>query len=83
VVVEATRAIGDVDLRAEDERCTFFQRDEEVKRCHRARRGSSMNTPTWRVSCRCFTTKHTDGYPEVVDCRYGVTEIKNLKVQAT
>jgi hypothetical protein len=25
--------------------------------------GSLMNTPTWRVSCRCFTATPTEGYP--------------------
>jgi hypothetical protein len=25
--------------------------------------GCSMNTPTWRASCRCFTATPTDGYP--------------------
>jgi hypothetical protein len=30
-------------------------------------RGALMNTPTWRVSCRCFIRQPTEGYPEVVD----------------
>jgi hypothetical protein len=25
--------------------------------------GSSQITPTWRASCRCFTTTPTEGYP--------------------
>jgi hypothetical protein len=25
--------------------------------------GCSMNTPTWRASCRCFTATPTEGYP--------------------
>jgi hypothetical protein len=25
--------------------------------------GCSMNTPTWRNSCQCFTTRPTEGYP--------------------
>jgi hypothetical protein len=24
--------------------------------------GCSMNTPTWRANCRCFTTMPTEGY---------------------
>jgi hypothetical protein len=42
-----------------------------------------MNTPTWRASCWCFTTKPTEGYPQVVNCRWGVAEIRNSKVQGT
>jgi hypothetical protein len=45
--------------------------------------GCSMNTPTWRASCWCFTTKPTEGYPQVVNCRWGVAEIRNSKVQGT
>jgi hypothetical protein len=26
--------------------------------------GCSMNTPTWRASCRCFTATPTEGYPQ-------------------
>jgi hypothetical protein len=26
----------------------------------------SMNIPTWRASCRCFTSMPTEGYPKVV-----------------
>jgi hypothetical protein len=25
--------------------------------------GCSMNTPTWRTSCRCFIAMPTEGYP--------------------
>jgi hypothetical protein len=25
--------------------------------------GCSMNIPTWRASCQCFTTTPTEGYP--------------------
>jgi hypothetical protein len=25
--------------------------------------GCSINSPTWRASCRCFTTTPTEGYP--------------------
>jgi hypothetical protein len=25
--------------------------------------GSSMNTPTWHATYRCFTTTPTEGYP--------------------
>jgi hypothetical protein len=25
--------------------------------------GCSMNTPTWRASCRCFTTTAIEVYP--------------------
>jgi hypothetical protein len=46
-------------------------------------KGSSMITPTWCTSCRCLTSKATEGYPEVVDCRWGVAEIRNSKVQGT
>jgi hypothetical protein len=28
--------------------------------------GCSMNNPTWRASCRCFTATPTEGYPKVV-----------------
>jgi hypothetical protein len=28
--------------------------------------GSSMSTPTWRISCQCFIATPTEGYPEVV-----------------
>jgi hypothetical protein len=28
--------------------------------------GSSMSTPTWRASCRCFTTTPTEDTPKVV-----------------
>jgi hypothetical protein len=45
--------------------------------------GCSMNTPTWLASYRCLTSKPTEGYPEVVDCMWGVAEIRNLKVQGT
>jgi hypothetical protein len=31
--------------------------------------------------CRCLISKSTEGYPEVVDCRWGVAEIRNSKVQ--
>jgi hypothetical protein len=26
--------------------------------------GCSMNTPTWRAICRCFTATPTEGYPQ-------------------
>jgi hypothetical protein len=42
--------------------------------------GSSMSTPTWRASYRSLTPKPTERYPEVVDCRWDVTEITNSKV---
>jgi hypothetical protein len=45
--------------------------------------GCSVNTPTWRASYRYLTSKPTEGYPEVVDCKWGVAEIRNLKVQGT
>jgi hypothetical protein len=25
--------------------------------------GCSMNTPTWRANCHCFTATPTEGYP--------------------
>jgi hypothetical protein len=33
--------------------------------------------------CRCLTSKPTKRYPEVVACRWGVTKIRNSKVQGT
>jgi hypothetical protein len=38
-------------------------------------RESSMSTPTWCASCRCFTVKPIEGYPEVVGFRWGVAKI--------
>jgi hypothetical protein len=31
--------------------------------------GSSMRTPTWRVSCQCFTACPPRGIPKVVSFR--------------
>jgi hypothetical protein len=45
--------------------------------------GCLMNTPTWRASCRCLTSKPTEGSPEVVNYRWSVAEIRNSKVQGT
>ena len=35
-------------------------------------KGLSVSSPTWRASCWYFTSKPTQGYPEVVDCKQGV-----------
>jgi hypothetical protein len=48
--------------------------------------GCSMNTPTWRASCRCFTATPTEGYLQVgefvgrVSPRSGTRRCKEHKV---
>jgi hypothetical protein len=47
--------------------------------------GCSMNAPTWRASCRCFTTTPTEGYPRGgefvgrVSPRSGLEGIRNTR----
>jgi hypothetical protein len=36
---------------------------------------SLARPPTWRASCRCFTGKLSEVYPEEIDCRQGLAEI--------
>jgi hypothetical protein len=48
--------------------------------------GCSMNTPTWRATCRCFTATPTEGYPRGgefvgrVSPRSGTRRCKDHKV---
>jgi hypothetical protein len=48
--------------------------------------GCSMNSPTWRASCRCFTATPTEGYPQGgefvgrVSSRSGTRRCKEHKV---
>ena len=32
--------------------------------------------PTWRANYRCLAAKLSEGYPEEIDCRQGLAEIK-------
>jgi hypothetical protein len=47
--------------------------------------GCSMNTPTWRTSCQCFTAKPTEAYPRGgefigwVSPRSGIEGVRNTK----
>jgi hypothetical protein len=68
VTTETSCAVSNTYPGAEDEGRAFFKLDGELERHHRVlSRGSSMNTPTWRASCRCFIRQPTEGYPEVAD----------------
>ena len=37
---------------------------------------SLARPPTWHASCRCFTGKLSEVYPEEIDCRQGLAEIR-------
>jgi hypothetical protein len=65
VAVEATQDVGDTDLGAEDKSCALVSTTlVKLKDAIEFSSGCSMNTPTWRASCRCFTATPTEGYPQ-------------------
>jgi hypothetical protein len=61
--MKAACAITDADPRAEDESCALVMGTVLVKLndAIELSSGSSASTPTWRASCRCFTSKPTEG----------------------
>jgi hypothetical protein len=64
------RAVCDADPRAKNERralggTALVNLNEAIEFAG----GSSMRTPTWRASCRCFTVYPSRGIPEVVSFR--------------
>jgi hypothetical protein len=61
------RAVSDADPQAKNERralggTTLVNLDDAIEFAS----GSSMRTPIWRASCRCFTACPPRGIPEVV-----------------